>query len=120
MKRTTLALVGLLALMVVAQPAEAKLVIKGRSAQALQCAAIQFSVSQVLFAGGMIGAKERNEGQLKAVRYLHHVPGTERQKMKAMEMKLDQIFQNKSLLDLVGDWDKSRKWCARNFSQRKS
>ncbi|MBM7067787.1 hypothetical protein [Actibacterium sp. 188UL27-1] len=116
MKHITLAAACALTLTMIAPQADAQLAIKGKSAQALHCAAIQFSVSEVLFSGGLIDPSDRDAGQLKAVRYLNHVPGDDRTKMKAMKKRLVQLLDSRSLLDLVSEWDKSRKWCARTFS----
>ncbi|MEL6522940.1 MAG: hypothetical protein AAFQ66_18360 [Pseudomonadota bacterium] len=116
MKLSVIALAATLALGALTGQVQAKIVIEGRSAQALNCAAIQFSAMEVLFSGGLIDNAKRDAAQEMAVQYLQHVPGTRKQRMRAMRMRLVSLNEKLDLIGLLEQWEGSQRWCERNFS----
>ncbi|MCB6177399.1 hypothetical protein LHP98_04550 [Rhodobacter sp. Har01] len=98
-----------------ALPARADLVIEGRAAQALQCSALLYLVSDMLFEAGYIDRSDRDAAQSAAVVMLDHVPGTDDQKVQAMGQRFDRIFRTRSLPELMEEFDKTAPWCQKTF-----
>ncbi len=98
--------------------AHADLVIKGRAAQALHCSAMLSMVSGTLAQAGMIAPDEADRALIAAAAMLDHVPGTKAQKMQAMRQRYQRILASRSLLDLLGEYTSSAKWCNAHFLSR--
>lgn len=96
-------------------PAHADLVIQGRAAQALQCSALLYMVSDELYSAGYISKGDLDWAQSAAVVMLDHVPGTDEQKAQAMVQRFQKIFATRSLPDLMNEFDKTAPWCKKNF-----
>jgi hypothetical protein len=98
--------------------ANADLVIKGRAAQALHCSAMLSMVSGALAQAGMIAPQEADRAMIGAAMMLDHVPGTKAQKMQAMRQRYQRIMASRSLLDLLGEYTSTAKWCNAHFLPR--
>jgi hypothetical protein len=98
-----------------ALPARADLVIQGRAAQALHCAAMLYMVSEELYSAGMISSRDLDFAQKSAVLMLDYVPGTQDQKVRAMGQRFDRIMRSRSLGDLMVEFDETAPWCQKNF-----
>ncbi|MBE2278178.1 MAG: hypothetical protein IAE87_17995 [Rhodobacteraceae bacterium] len=96
-------------------PAKADLVIQGRAAQALHCAALLYMVADELYQGGYISGADYNWAQGAAVQMLAYVPGTDAQKVQAMGQRFEKIFASRSLPQLMNEFDKTAPWCQQNF-----
>lgn len=98
-----------------ALPAKADLVIQGRAAQALHCAAMLYMVSDELHSAGYLSSADLNLAQRSAILMLDYVPGTQDQKVKAMGQRFDRIMRSRSLGDLMVEFDETAPWCQKNF-----
>ena len=98
-----------------AQPARADLVIKGRAAQALHCAAMLYMVSDTLYDAGMLDYATANSAQENAVRMLDYVPGTDDQKVQAMGQRFNKLMNTRSLEQLLAEYNETSPWCTANF-----
>ncbi len=96
-------------------PARADLVIQGRAAQALHCAALLYMVAEELYKGGYINGADYHWAQGAAVQMLAYVPGTEAQKVQAMGQRFEKIFASRSPMQLLNEFDKTAPWCQQNF-----
>jgi hypothetical protein len=96
-------------------PAKADLVIQGRAAQALHCAAMLYMVSDELYSAGYLSSADLNFAQRSAILMLDYVPGTQDQKVKAMGQRFDRIMRSRSLGDLMVEFDETAPWCQKNF-----
>lgn len=96
-------------------PAHADLVIEGRAAQALHCAAMLFMVSDTLYDAGLLDYSTANSAQENAVRMLDYVPGTEEQKVQAMGQRFDKLTRTRSLEMLLDEYNKTSTWCEAAF-----
>lgn len=105
-----------LALMLgLAAPAKADLVIKGRSAQALHCAAMLFMVSDTLYEAGYVKRSVRDTAQYNAVKMLNYVPGTQAEKVQAMKQRFGRLIYSRSMPQLLAEYNKTAKWCNKAF-----
>ena len=114
----TLAKIALPALALTAalsQPVRADLVIKGRAAQALHCAAMLYMVSDTLYEAGLLDYSTANSAQENAVRMLDYVPGTDDQKVQAMGQRFDKLMRTRSLNQLLDEYNKTSAWCNSAF-----
>lgn len=98
-----------------AEPARADLVIKGRAAQALHCAAMLYMVSDTLYDAGLLDYATANSAQENAVRMLDYVPGTDDQKVQAMGQRFDKLMRTRSLDQLLGEYNETSTWCNSAF-----
>lgn len=98
-----------------ATPAQAELVIEGRSAQALHCAAMLFIVSTELFDLGEISRNARDNAQRAALVMLDQVPGTEDQRRRAMVQRFERIMTSRSPAELAQEYTDTALWCRRTF-----
>ncbi|PJF08258.1 hypothetical protein [Pseudorhodobacter sp. MZDSW-24AT] len=98
-----------------ATPAKAELVIEGRSAQALHCAAMLFIVSTELFDLGEISRNARDNAQRAALVMLDQVPGTEDQRRRAMVQRFERIMTSRSPAELAQEYTDTALWCRRTF-----
>lgn len=96
-------------------PAKADLVIQGRAAQALHCAALLFIASEELYKAGYLPRADYNYAQSAAVHMLAYVPGTEDQKVKAMGQRFEKLLSRKSLPALLQEFDQTAPWCQKTF-----
>ena len=97
-----------------AAPAQADLLIEGRAAQALHCSAMLFMVSAVMFDGGFISRNNRDSAQQAALIMLEKVPGTERQRIRAMSQRFDWIMTTRSPEALFDEYSRTALWCRKN------
>ncbi|NTT85813.1 hypothetical protein [Tabrizicola fusiformis] len=114
----TLAKIALPALALTAalsQPVRADLVIKGRAAQALHCAAMLYMVSDTLYEAGLLDYSTANSAQENAVRMLDYVPGTDDQKVQAMGQRFDKLMRTRSLNQLLDEYNETSAWCNSAF-----
>ncbi|MEZ5797315.1 MAG: hypothetical protein R3D63_07510 [Paracoccaceae bacterium] len=95
--------------------ARADLVIQGRAAQALQCSAMLFMVSDELYRAGYITRNERDWAQGAAVQMLAYVPGTQDQKVQAMKQRFDKLMRRTTMSSLMTQYNDTAKWCQKNF-----
>lgn len=98
-----------------ALPARADLVIEGRAAQALQCSAMLFMVSDTLYEAGYLDRADRDWAQEAAIVMLDHVPGTDDQKVQAMAQRFDKLLRTRTLDALMAEYNDSAKWCEKTF-----
>ncbi len=98
-----------------AQPARADLVIQGRAAQALHCAAMLYMVSDKLYEAGLIDYGTADRAQTNAVAMLAYVPGSDDQKVKAMGQRFEKLMRTRSLEQLMGEYNQTSDWCVANF-----
>ena len=116
MTRLAKALLPALALATtLAQPARADLVIQGRAAQALHCAAMLYMVSDALYDEGLLDYATTNNAQENAVRMLDYVPGTQDQKVQAMGQRFDKLMRTRSLEQLMDEYNETSTWCNAAF-----
>lgn len=106
---------ALLVAISLATPAQANLVIEGRAAQALHCAAMLFIVSSELYDFGEISRNERDNAQRAALVMLDQVPGTEDQRRRAMVQRFDRIMSSRTPTDLVKEYVQTANWCRMTF-----
>lgn len=104
-----------LAASLLAQPAHADLVIQGRAAQALHCAAMLYMVSDSLYNAGLIDRRTADNAQTNAVRMLAYVPGTDDQKVQAMGQRFDRLMATRSLNQLYDEYNQTSAWCSAHF-----
>lgn len=95
--------------------AKADLVIEGREAQALHCAAMLFMVSGLLFDIGEISRNDRDDGQRAALVMLDRVPGTDDQRRRAMVQRFGRIMESRSPEDLGREYAQTSRWCSREM-----
>ncbi|MGA0539368.1 hypothetical protein [Neotabrizicola sp. VNH66] len=98
-----------------AAPAKADLVIEGRAAQALHCVSMLLVISVVLNEEGYLSPRDVEAAMTAAVLMLEHVPGTQNQKMRAVEQRSEKIVRTRSLLQLAKEFDSTARFCERNF-----
>ncbi|WP_157970868.1 hypothetical protein [Pseudogemmobacter bohemicus] len=98
-----------------ALPVKADLVIQGRAAQALHCAALLFIASEELYQAGYISRADYNGAQSASVRMLDYVPGTKNQKIQAMGQRFEKLLSRKSLPALMQEFDETAPWCGKTF-----
>lgn len=98
-----------------AAPARADLVIEGRAAQALHCAAMLYMVADLLHGAGQISARDLDAAQTQAVRMLAYVPGTEDQKVQAMGQRFARITRSRSTGVLMREFNETAPWCRKTF-----
>lgn len=104
-----------LAASLLAQPARADLVIQGRAAQALHCAAMLYMVSDSLYEAGLIDYQTADTAQTNAVLMLDYVPGTDEQKVQAMGQRFNKLMNTRSLEQLLAEYNETSPWCTANF-----
>lgn len=97
------------------QPARADLVIDGRAAQALHCAAMLFMVSDTLYDAGLLDSTTTNTAQENAVRMLAFVPGTDDQKVQAMGQRFAKLQRSRTLDQLFDEYNSTATWCTKTF-----
>lgn len=98
-----------------AQPARADLVIDGRAAQALHCAAMLFMVSDTLHDAGLLDRDTTARAQQNAVRMLAFVPGSDDQKVQAMGQRFARLKRSRTLEQLLAEYNSTSKWCNKTF-----
>ncbi|NEX44636.1 hypothetical protein [Pseudotabrizicola algicola] len=98
-----------------ATPAQADLVIEGRPAQALHCAAMLFIVSTELFDMGEISRNARDNAQRAALVMLDQVPVSEDQRRRAMVQRFDWIMSTRTPAQLAREYSETARWCRRAF-----
>lgn len=98
-----------------AVPVKADLVIQGRAAQALHCAALLFIASEELYQAGYITRADYSGAQAASVRMLDYVPGTRNQKVQAMGQRFEKLLSRKSLPQLMTEFDETAPWCGKTF-----
>lgn len=96
-------------------PVHADLVIQGRAAQALHCAAMLFIVSAELYDLGEISRNSRDTAQRAALVMLDRVPGTEDQRRRAMTQRFDRIMASRTPAQLVDEYARTAEWCRNTF-----
>jgi len=96
-------------------PARAELVIQGRDAQALHCAAMLFIVSTELYDMGVIARITRDNAQRAALVMLDQVPGTEDQRRRAMVQRFGRIMATRTPDQLASEYTTTARWCRRTF-----
>ncbi|MFN4131142.1 MAG: hypothetical protein ACK4GC_15200 [Paracoccaceae bacterium] len=96
-------------------PAQADLLIEGRAAQALHCAAMLFIVSTELFDMGEVSRNARDNAQRAALVMLDHVPGTEEQRRRAMVQRFDRIMTSRTPAQLAQEYSDTARWCYSTF-----
>ncbi|MFN4153729.1 MAG: hypothetical protein ACK4HF_03680 [Paracoccaceae bacterium] len=96
-------------------PAQADLVIEGRAAQALHCAAMLFIVSAKVYDMGDISRNARDNAQRAALVMLDQVPGTEDQRRRAMVQRFDRIMTSRTPTQLAKEYSDTARWCRRAF-----
>lgn len=111
----TFVLSAAIAASLMAQPARADLVIQGRAAQALHCAAMLYMVSDTLHEAGLIDYQTADRAQTNAVAMLAYVPGTDDQKVKAMGQRFDKLMRTRTLEQLLGEYNETSDWCTAQF-----
>ena len=104
-----------LAASLLAQPARADLVIQGRAAQALHCAAMLYMVSDSLYEAGLIDYQTADTAQSNAVLMLDYVPGTDDQKVQAMGQRFEKLMRTRSLDQLLDEYNETSTWCNSAF-----
>ncbi|MDO8884116.1 MAG: hypothetical protein U0934_00650 [Pseudotabrizicola sp.] len=97
------------------QTAQADLVIEGRAAQALHCAAMLFIVSTELYDIGEISRNTRDNAQRAALVILDQVPGSEDQRRRAMVQRFERIMTSRTLEQLVKEYNATARWCRSAF-----
>lgn len=110
-----LAFAAAVSVAILAQPARADLVIEGRAAQALHCAAMLFMVSSMLNDAGMIDDRTAHNAKRGAVRMLGYVPGTLDQKTKAMGQRFEKLMQTRTIEQLFKEYQSTSRWCETHF-----
>jgi hypothetical protein len=99
-----------------AQPAATgDLVIEGRAAQALHCAAMLFLLSATLYDAGELSRNTRDAAQRAALVMLDQVPGTEEQRRRAMVQRFARIMDSRSPDMLLDEYARTAEWCRRTF-----
>lgn len=96
-------------------PSHATLVIEGRAAQALHCAAMLFIVSTKLYDLGEISRNSRDNAQRAALVMLDKVPGTEDQQRRAMVQRFERIMTTRSPQQLAEEYTSTARWCMTNM-----
>ena len=120
------ALVALLILLpasppVAAQPTDpitisaGDLVIEGRAAQALHCAAMLFLLSSALYDAGELSRNTRDAAQRAALVMLDQVPGTEEQRRRAMAQRFGRIMESRTPETLLAEYAQTADWCRTTF-----
>ena len=97
-----------------AQAAE-PLVIEGRDAQALQCAAMLYMAASVMNDAGFVPDWVREDAQATAMRILEQLPGTQDQRIQAMAQRFEKIIDSQTPAELLEDYQTSERWCRREF-----
>lgn len=95
--------------------ARADLVIEGRAAQALHCSAMLFLLSAELHDQGFISRNSRDAAQRAALVMLDYVPGTDVQRIRAMEQRFARIMNSRTPRQLFKEYDDTAKWCRKTF-----
>lgn len=91
------------------------LVIEGRDAQALQCAAMLYMAASVMNDAGFVPDWVREDAQATAMRILDQLPGTADQRIQAMAQRFEKIIDSQSPAELIEDYQDSERWCRREF-----
>lgn len=91
------------------------LVIEGRDAQALQCAAMLYMAASVMNDAGFVADWVREDAQATAMRILEQLPGTQDQRIQAMAQRFEKIVDNQTPAELLEDYQNSERWCRREF-----
>ncbi|MBN2629507.1 MAG: hypothetical protein JXR75_03070 [Rhodobacteraceae bacterium] len=110
---------ALLVCLTLSQPLRANpgadLVIEGRPAQALHCAAMLFIVSSELFEIGEISRNSRDAAQRAALVMLDQVPGTDEQRRRAMVQRFERIMASRTPAELSKEYADTARWCRNAF-----
>lgn len=91
------------------------LVIEGRAAQALHCAAMLFLLSATLYDAGELSRNMRDAAQRAALVMLDSVPGTEEQRRRAMVQRFGRIMDSRTPDMLLDEYAQTAAWCRINF-----
>lgn len=95
-------------------PAKADLVIQGQDAQKLHCAAMLLVVAGVLQSAGQLTDADRTNSAVLASGFLLQLPGTDRQRLQAVQQRADKIIRSRSLNALAQEFSSTAKWCSQN------
>lgn len=107
-----LALAALSLTLVLAAPARADLVLEGRDAQKLHCAAMLVVISDRLALAGFIPPEARAQAQFTAVALLSQLPGTERDRVRALVQRSEKLMDSRSMPELMEEFRRTADWCA--------
>ncbi|MFD1809143.1 hypothetical protein ACFSHQ_16825 [Gemmobacter lanyuensis] len=94
-----------------AAPARADLVLTGVDAQRLHCAAMLMVISDRLAQAGFIPA-ERAQAQVVAVALLSELPGSERDRVRALVQRADKLMRTRTMPALLDEFEATVDWCA--------
>lgn len=95
--------------------ARADLVITGRDAQKLHCAGLLWVVSERLDRGGLLPPESLMQARTAALMILSQLPGSERDRARALAQRAARIGQNRDTVALMEEFDRNAAWCQRNF-----
>lgn len=98
-----------------APTAQADLVIQGRAAQALHCAAMLFMVSDTLLGSGYIDSDTAQTAKRAAVQMLDYVPGSNDEKVQAMAQRFNRLMATRSMDQVLTEYRTTSKWCRKTF-----
>lgn len=101
-----------LLLSLAATPASADLVISGRDAQKLQCAAMVLALADHLEAWGEIPPEAVLQAQGAAMALIAQIPGSERDRVQALLQRIDKLRATRSPSELAREFERSTRWCA--------
>lgn len=93
-------------------PARADLVLEGRDAQKLHCAAMLVVISDRLALAGFIPPEARTQAQLTAVALLAQLPGSERDRVRALVQRSEKLMASRTMPQLMEEFRKTADWCA--------
>lgn len=114
MRRLRLAALMVLAF---ALPADARLVIEGRDAQKLHCAALLTVVTARLDAVGILTPEDRGTATLVAALIMLQLPGTAAERGKALEQRSEKLLRERSARQLFHEFKATSRWCRTNFTK---
>ncbi|GGW23047.1 hypothetical protein GCM10011452_07380 [Gemmobacter lanyuensis] len=95
-----------------AAPARADLVLTGVDAQRLHCAAMLMVISDRLAQAGFIPAEARAQAQVVAVALLSELPGSERDRVRALVQRADKLMRTRTMPALLDEFEATVDWCA--------
>lgn len=95
-----------------ASPAQADLVIEGRDAQKLHCAAMLVVLADRLESVGLIPPEALKQAQFTAVALLAQLPGSERDRVRALVQRSEKIMATRTMPQLIDEFRSTVDWCA--------
>ena len=96
-------------------PASADLVIQGRDAQGLHCAAMLTVVAAALMDAGQLTPRATNDAAAVAALILYQLPGTQAEKLQALRQRANKIIATRSGRQLATEFSSTSRWCKREF-----